>query len=96
MSKPSRTSPSSPPPGHEDQSARLAASAWVDQEGDTLISEQARYLRKLVRMLRELQNSGRRTQRRHVSSLMSECQREAGFIISGVYSSGGVGWGVIQ
>ncbi len=35
MSKTSRTSPTSPPPGHEDQSARLAASAWVDQEGGT-------------------------------------------------------------
>lgn len=36
MSKTSRTSPTSPPPGQQDQSARLAASAWVDQEGGTI------------------------------------------------------------
>ena len=36
MSKTVRTSPISPPPGQEDQSARLAASAQVDQVEGTI------------------------------------------------------------
>lgn len=38
MSTTPRTSPLSPPPGQQDQSARLAASAEVGQEGGTQIS----------------------------------------------------------
>ena len=43
MSNPSN-SPLSPPPGHQDQGARLAASAQVDQVGGTPLEQFQRWL----------------------------------------------------
>ncbi|WP_314971921.1 hypothetical protein [Comamonas testosteroni] len=44
MSKTVRTSPISPPPGQQDQSARLAASAQVDQVEGTIYRPISEYL----------------------------------------------------
>ena len=47
MSTTSRTSPISSPPGQEDQSARLAASAEVGQVGDTIPQIYQDYMRDM-------------------------------------------------